>query len=34
MAGVGRLALLRDPEGAFFALLRAADPDTPVSPGV
>lgn len=32
MAGVGRLALLRDPEGAFFALLRAADPDTPVRP--
>ncbi|WP_327290701.1 VOC family protein [Streptomyces sp. NBC_01198] len=32
MAGVGRLALLRDPEGAFFAVLNAARPDNPVSP--
>lgn len=29
MAGVGRLALLRDPEGAFFALLHTAEAQAP-----
>ncbi|WP_329178279.1 VOC family protein [Streptomyces sp. NBC_01477] len=33
LAGVGRLALLRDAEGAFFALLRAADPEAPADAG-